>query len=101
MQLLKLEQGVEVERVDVEQVLEQEHVEVVVASELLEQGQVQRVDVEQVVEVGLLEQEIVELAKVNGLTLCESSDSGLRGSRGSNGDGPEGRGEESGKLHVF
>jgi len=95
LELLELQDGVQVEVVALEQVLEAVDVEVVDVAELSKEGQVEAVDGGQVLDVNGVEAvQVVEPGEVDiaaGLDLLGGSSEGHSG---------EGRDEEAGGLHV-
>lgn len=93
-QLLKLEEGVEVEVLGAKEVLESQDVKVVDLAELAETLEVEAVQGEEVVEVEVPEAlEVVQLGEVHvgaGLVSCG----------GGGGEGGEGRDEDGGETHL-
>ena len=111
VQGLELQQAVEVEDLVLEEALELQHVEVVDLSEAAQQVQLQRVDVEQVVEVDLLEAaEVVDQTEVEGdgaliddLTGRPLGDVGRCGrgdGRGGGSEGGQSRDDDGEELHF-
>lgn len=102
VQRLQLEQALDVKGVLLEEGLELQDVEVVDAGQVAEELELERVDVEQVVEVDLAE--LVEPVELAGVELepagLEVGGRGSGGGRGGGDQGGQGRDEEGSRLHV-
>lgn len=109
LQLLKLEQGIDVEGADVEEVLEGKDVEVVLESQLLKETKVEGTLVErkEVAQVLLPEVEVVDALGIKDAALKDGESNGSvdfgfgdgGGGRGGGDKGGESAGEDGGQLH--